>query len=121
MVPLPTGKENAEVELVDFAKNPELLSTLICLSSAALAIDPPVPIVKLLAPVVISLATSKFNSPFTVALPLIVKPLVLLFLRLKKVSTGMAWELPPSKLTVPAAASKFPKVLALVLLQIKSP
>ena len=76
--------------MVDLAKNPEVLVTFICLSSAALAIEPLLPIVSVLAPVVISLATLKFNSPLTVALPLIVKPLVLLFFRLKKVSVGMA-------------------------------
>jgi hypothetical protein len=56
-----------------------------------------------------------------VASPLIVKPLVLLFFRLKNVAAVMACELPPSKVTVPAAPSRVPKVFADVLLQIKSP
>ena len=93
IVPFPTGKEKADVELVDLAKNPEVLSTLICLSSAALVIEPPVPIVSVLAPVVMSAATLKFNTPLTVTVldePSMVNPLELLFVTLKKVTSSKA-------------------------------
>ena len=90
IVPLPTGNEKAEAEPKVFPKYPDVLSTLICLSADALAMEPLLPIVKVLAPVVMSAATFRFNSPFTVASPLIVKPLVLLFLRLKNVAAVIA-------------------------------